>query len=211
MRFNEWRNDFRTPEGIAYPILERTSRVIRDSTHDSGFQTLSDDAANWSEEIKWIRRRTKMRVYVKGVMCAEDVACAIDAGCDGVIVSNHGGRQLDGVPGTMDVLAECVDAAQRAPEGFELHVDGGIRRGSDVFVAMALGATCVWVGRPVLWGLAYDGEKGVQRMLEILYEDFRRCMALCGCRTVKDINRSRLARLSLDGILQPLTKREARM
>ena len=119
-----------------------------------------------------------MKIFVKGILCAEDVKAAIAAGCDGVIISNHGGRQLDGVPGTIDVLEECVDAAKDAGPEFEIHVDGGFRRGTDVFVALALGARCVWVGRPTIWGLAYDGQKGVERMLEIFYEDFRRCMAI---------------------------------
>lgn len=217
VRYNEWRNDFRTPAGIGFPILERTSEKIRSSTHDSGFATINDDSASWTRDIAWLRERTKMRIYVKGVMCGEDVRHAVQAGCDGVVVSNHGGRQLDGVPGTMDILEECVDAARQglaerkqltgqSEAGFEVHVDGGFRKGSDVFVALALGATCAWVGRPVLWGLAYDGEKGVQTMLEIFYEDFRRCMALCGCRTVEDINRSCLARMGMDGVLRPLTR-----
>jgi len=202
VRYNEWRNDFRTPDGIGFPIFEADSKSIREASHDDMFKNLNDDGAEWKTEIKWLRERTSMKIFVKGVMCAEDVRAAVEYGCDGVIVSNHGGRQLDGVPGTLDVLEECVDAARGSD--LEVHVDGGFRKGSDIFVALALGAKCCWIGRPVLWGLAYNGQQGVERMLEIMYEDFRRCMALCGCRTVESINRGCLARMGLDGVLRPL-------
>ncbi|KAK5081354.1 hypothetical protein LTR05_008148 [Lithohypha guttulata] len=187
VRYNEWRNDFRTPEGIGFPNMERTSKQIRESTHDDGFAKMNDDSAAWTTEIKWLKERTKMKIFVKGVICGEDVRAAIESNADGVIVSNHGGRQLDGVPATIDVLEECAAAAE-----------------------VALGAKCVYVGRPVLWALAYGGQAGVERMLEVLYEDFRRCMALCGCRTVADINRNCLARMGLDGVLRPL-RRESRL
>lgn len=149
VRYNEWKNDFRTPEGIGFPILERDTKTIRETTHDDGFASFNDDGATWDMDIKWLRERTAMKIFVKGVMCAEDVANAVKWGVDGVIVSNHGGRQLDGVPGTIDVLEECVEAAKGSD--LEVHVDGGFRRGSDVFVALALGAKCCWVGRPTLW------------------------------------------------------------
>lgn len=201
VRYNEWRNDFRTPEGIGFPNMEKTTEQIRQSTHDDGFARMNDDSAAWETEMKWLKARTSMKILVKGVVSGEDVEAAIKYGADGVIVSNHGGRQLDGVPATIDVLEECVKAAAGK---VEVHMDGGIRRGSDIFVAIALGAKCVYVGRPIVWALAYNGQKGVERMLEILYEDFRRCMALCGCKTVQDINRSCLARMGLDGVLRPL-------
>lgn len=203
VRFNEWRNDFRAPEGIGFPMLERSNEAIRKTTHDSGFMSMNDDGACWETEIKWLKARTNMKIFIKGVVCGEDARNAVEWGCDGIVVSNHGGRQLDGVPATIDILAECVAAAEGK---IEVHMDGGIRRGSDIFVAVALGAKNVWVGRPVLWALAHDGQKGVERMLEILYEDFRRCMALCGCRTIQDINKSCLARMGLDGELRPLSK-----
>ena len=201
VRYNEWRSDFRTPEGLDYPILERTTEQIRNTTHDTGFTTINDDSHCWVRDIPWLRERTKMQIWIKGVLTSEDTELAIQAGCDGIIVSNHGGRQLDGVPATIDALIECVDAAKgRIP----VHLDGGIRKGTDVFIALALGADYVWVGRPVFWGLAYKGQQGVEKMLEILYEDFRRCMALCGCNSVKEIKRSCLARMGIDGVLRKL-------
>lgn len=92
-----------------------------------------------------------MQIWVKGILTAEDVMFAIEYGCDGVIVSNHGGRQLDGTPATIDALPECVRAADGK---ISVHIDSGIRSGADIFKALALGAECCWVGRPVLWGLA---------------------------------------------------------
>ena len=92
-----------------------------------------------------------MQIWIKGVLTAEDVLLAVEYGCDGVLVSNHGGRQLDGVPATLDALPECVEAAAGR---IRIHIDGGIRSGADIFKCLALGAECCWVGRPALWGLA---------------------------------------------------------
>ena len=92
-----------------------------------------------------------MEIWIKGIVTAEDTLKAVEMGCDGIIVSNHGGRQLDGVPPTIDVLPECVEAAAGR---IRVHVDGGIRSGTDMFKALALGAEHCWVGRPTFWGLA---------------------------------------------------------
>lgn len=115
----------------------------------------------------------------------------MEAGADSVIVSNHGGRQLDGVPSTLEVLPEVVDAvAGRIPVIF----DGGITRGSDVFKALALGADLCLIGRSALWGLAYDGEKGVETVLHILERELWRTMSLMGAGSIKSISRSMLGR-----------------
>lgn len=151
VRYNEWRNDFRTPEGLGFPNMERTTEQIRQSTHDDGFTAANSSSHSWAKEIPWLRSVSKMQIWIKGVLTAEDVELAIEYGCDGVIVSNHGGRQLDEVPATIDALPECAKAARGR---IRLHVDGGIRSGSDIFKAVALGAECCWVGRPVMWGLA---------------------------------------------------------
>lgn len=151
VRYNEHRNDFRTPAGLAFPMLERTTEAIRAETHDAGFVGFNSDQHSWASEIPYLRSVTDMQIWIKGVLTAEDVLLAREFGCDGVIVSNHGGRQLDGTPATIDVLEECVEAAAGK---IRVHIDGGIRSGADIFKALALGAECCWVGRPVIWGLA---------------------------------------------------------
>ena len=151
VRYNEWRNDFRTPDGLGFPMIEKTSEMIRAQTHDDGFLAFNSDSHSWAEDIPWLRSRTKMEIWIKGVLTAEDVLLAREYGCDGVIVSNHGGRQLDGTPATIDALPECVKAADGK---IRVHIDGGIRSGSDIFKSIALGAECCWIGRPLIWGLA---------------------------------------------------------
>ena len=151
VRYNEWRNDFRTPEGLEYPVVGMTTEKIRSRTHDSGFVAFNDDSHGWARDIPWLRQRTSMQIWIKGVLTAEDTELAVRHGCDGIIVSNHGGRQLDGVMATLDALPECVDAAEGR---IAVHVDGGFRSGTDIFKALALGADCCWVGRPAIWGLA---------------------------------------------------------
>jgi isopentenyl diphosphate isomerase/L-lactate dehydrogenase-like FMN-dependent dehydrogenase len=116
----------------------------------------------------------------------DDAARAIEHGVSGIIVSNHGGRQLDTSPPTIAVLPEVVEAVDSR---VEVLVDGGIRRGTDVVKAIALGARAVLIGRPVLWGLAADGEAGVRGVLELLREEVRLAMALCGCPKVGAITR----------------------
>ncbi|KAK3111169.1 hypothetical protein LTR53_013853 [Teratosphaeriaceae sp. CCFEE 6253] len=206
VRYNEWRNDFRTPKGLSFPIIEWSSEDIQNRTHDSGFMTFNDDAHNWARDIPWLRSVTGMEIWIKGVLTAEDTLKAVEMGCDGIIVSNHGGRQLDGVPATIDALPECVEAAAGR---IRVHVDGGVRSGTDLFKALALGAQYVWVGRPAIWGLAltvieYDGEKGVDIMLDTFYNEFKRCMQLTGCNSVKDITKACLGVARSDGPLARL-------
>ena len=151
VRYNEWRNDFRAPDGLGFPILGWDSERIRRQTHDDSFMNFNNDAHNWAKDIPWLRSNTNMEIWIKGIVTAEDTLKAVEIGCDGIIVSNHGGRQLDGVPATIDVLPECAEAAAGR---IRIHVDGGIRSGTDMFKALALGAEHVWVGRPAFWGLA---------------------------------------------------------
>ncbi|PMD34850.1 FMN-dependent dehydrogenase [Hyaloscypha variabilis F] len=138
----------------------------------------------WEEIIPWLRQHTKMQIWLKGILTAEDATLAVKCGVDGIIVSNHGGRQLDGCVATIDALPEIVAVVKGA---IPVHMDGGIRRGVDVFRALAMGADFVWVGRPVLWGLAYDGRRGVELMLDILREELKICMGLTGCSSIKQI------------------------
>ncbi|HEX5039232.1 MAG TPA: alpha-hydroxy acid oxidase [Candidatus Limnocylindria bacterium] len=138
---------------------------------------------NW-EELGWLRGVCPIPLIAKGVLRADDASRAVDAGCDGVWVSNHGGRQLDTAIAAIDALPEIVDAVgDRAL----LVVDGGVRRGVDALKALAIGASLVAVGRPILWGLAVDGAGGVQRVLEILRDELSLSMALAGCRSIDEV------------------------
>ena len=151
VRYNEHRNDLRLKEGLDFPIIKWNAQQMRARAHHTRFAAFNDDSHSWAREIPWLKARTKMQIWIKGVLTAEDTLLAVEYGCDGIIVSNHGGRQLDGVMPTLDALPECVEAANGR---IAVHVDGGFRSGSDIFKALALGADCCWVGRPALWGLA---------------------------------------------------------
>jgi isopentenyl diphosphate isomerase/L-lactate dehydrogenase-like FMN-dependent dehydrogenase len=141
-------------------------------------------ALTW-DDIEWMAGLSAMRLIVKGIMTAEDGArCAACPGVAGVVVSNHGGRQIDGTLGSIEVVPEVVAAVGGR---VEVYVDGGVRRGKDVFKALALGATAVFLGRPVFWGLALGGQAGIERVLEILLHELTVCMQLCGAPSVADI------------------------
>ncbi|GAB7358300.1 hypothetical protein MBLNU230_g2374t1 [Neophaeotheca triangularis] len=158
---------------------------------------------NWERDIKWLKEQCgpEMQVWVKGVATGEDAELAVRHGCDGIVVSNHGGRQLNGALATLDALPEVADAVGgRIP----VHVDGGIRHGTDVFKAIALGADFVWIGRPVLWGLAYKGQAGVELCLKIIGDEVRLCMGLAGTTSVKGIDKGYLAKLDRSGFVARL-------
>jgi 4-hydroxymandelate oxidase len=139
------------------------------------------------DDLAWIRAQApSLPVIVKGILRADDARAAIDHGADAIVVSNHGGRQLDRAPASLDALPGVVDAAQgRVP----VLVDGGIRDGADVLIALALGASAVLVGRPTAWGLAVGGQAGVEEVLTFLRDGFISAMANAGCRMIDDITR----------------------
>jgi (S)-mandelate dehydrogenase len=139
---------------------------------------------SWAD-IAWVRQKWRGPLLIKGVLTCEDTRLAFEYGADGVIVSNHGGRALDGAPATLDVLEEIVEAARDRT----VLVDSGFRRGSDIVKALALGASGVLLGRAALYGLAAEGEAGVKRALDILREETDRVMGLIGVRTSADIGR----------------------
>jgi 4-hydroxymandelate oxidase len=130
-------------------------------------------------------------VLVKGIVRGDDAELAVEHGAAGVVVSNHGGRQLDTSQATAEALPEVADAVGGR---CDVLVDGGIRRGTDVLVALALGATAVQVGRPALWGLAVDGEAGVRRVLEILQDELDLALTLLGCRSPAEITPAHVSR-----------------
>jgi 4-hydroxymandelate oxidase len=159
------------------------------STEASGlmlhFRSLHD-AALVPKDIAWVREVSGLPVIVKGIVRGDDAARAVEHGADAIVVSNHGGRQLDtSIPSIM-ALPEVADTVGGTAE---VYVDGGIRRGTDVVKALALGARAVLVGRPVLWGLAVDGETGVRAVLELLRQEIDLAMGLSGTRDVTEITR----------------------
>jgi 4-hydroxymandelate oxidase len=144
------------------------------------------------DEIDWMRRVTDLPILLKGVLTAEDATLAAEHGLDGVIVSNHGGRQVDGTLATIEALPEIAEVVG---DKIEILLDGGIRRGTDVLKALALGARAVLIGRPYLWGLGVAGENGVRQVLDLLRAEIDCAMAQCGQADVKKITRS-LVRLA---------------
>jgi isopentenyl diphosphate isomerase/L-lactate dehydrogenase-like FMN-dependent dehydrogenase len=142
------------------------------------------------DDLAWIREHAQLPLLVKGILTAEDARLAVEHGAEGIVVSNHGGRQLDGVMGTLTALPEVIEAVQgRVP----VIVDGGVRRGIDVLKALALGASAVAVARPACWGLAVGGEDGVRSVLAILRNEFENAMTLSGVGSVAEIGRSLIA------------------
>ncbi|TKA32561.1 hypothetical protein B0A50_01669 [Salinomyces thailandicus] len=158
---------------------------------------------NWERDIEWLKQECspEMEVWVKGVATGEDAILAVHHGVNGIVVSNHGGRQLNGALATLDALPEVVEAVQGK---IPVHVDGGIRHGTDIFKALALGADFCWVGRPALWGLAYKGQAGVEHMIRLLSDEFRLCMGLAGVTKVKDISKEYLVKIDKSGFVAKL-------
>jgi isopentenyl diphosphate isomerase/L-lactate dehydrogenase-like FMN-dependent dehydrogenase len=150
------------------------------------FTTLFDQTLSWGD-IEWVRSISDMPLVIKGILTAEDARLAVDHGADAVLVSNHGGRQLDRAPATIDVLEEVVDSIDGR---VDVYLDGGVRRGSDVMVALALGAKAVFIGRPYLFALAAGGEAGVARCLQLLSAEIENAMALLGVRSTDEITRA---------------------
>jgi 4-hydroxymandelate oxidase len=148
---------------------------------------LFDASITW-DDLGWIKDRAPgIPVIVKGLLTPEDAELAVQSGADAIVVSNHGGRQLDRSPAGLDALPEvAAQVAGRVP----VLMDGGVRRGTDVLTALALGASAVFVARPTIWGLAAEGEAGVAGVLEILRAEFENAMALTGCRSVDEIGRA---------------------
>jgi isopentenyl diphosphate isomerase/L-lactate dehydrogenase-like FMN-dependent dehydrogenase len=191
--FGRRERDIRTgwmiPDEPAVPALAAALGSMRQTTVIEHFKLVSA-SVSW-RDVERIAGETKLPVLVKGIHTAEDASLAVEHGAAGIVVSNHGGRQLDGVAATIDTLPEVVEAVGGQ---VEVLVDGGIRRGVDVVVALALGARAVLVGRPALWGLAVDGAEGAQRVLELLREELALALGLCGCCSPDDVTRAHVAR-----------------
>jgi 4-hydroxymandelate oxidase len=194
-RNREQRASFTLPQGLDQANLrdlkidgvKMADRTLshRPSEH-SIFSAVLDPSLTW-KDIEWIRSYAKIPVLLKGVLNPEDADRAVKSGASGIIVSNHGGRNLDTVPATAEALPLVVEKVSgRVP----VLVDGGIRRGTDVLKALALGANAVLIGRPYLYALSVAGDAGVAKVLEILHSEFQMAMALIGRPNIKSIDRS---------------------
>ncbi len=187
-RYRELRAHFNLPPGVERANLKGlvTATGAQRATEQSIFSATLDPKVTW-KEIDWLRSLTRLPVLLKGVMNPDDAARAVDAGVSGLIVSNHGARNLDTVPATIDALPEVVaKVGGRLP----VLVDGGIRRGTSVLKALGLGATAVLIGRPYLYGLAAEGAAGVTRVVNILRREFEMAMALTGRTSIAAIDSS---------------------
>jgi len=139
------------------------------------------------ERLNWLKSLTDLPLVIKGIRTVKDAVLCAEYGVDGIVVSNHGGRQIDRTLSSIETLHPITQAVG---ETLEVFFDSGIRRGSDVFMALALGARGVFVGRPTFWGMAYNGADGVKLMLDILKSEFDRCLAFCGYRNVSEIDKT---------------------
>jgi len=185
------RNNFKLPDGLTVANLaDYAKEMFPAGIPGSGLAAyvsqMLDPTLNW-KDLAWLRGQTKLPILLKGIVRADDAKLAVEHGAAGVIVSNHGGRQLDTAPATIEALPRVVDAVGGK---IPVLIDGGVRRGTDVVKALALGAQAALIGRPVLWGLAANGEEGAYRVLELLKAEFDLAMALCGARTIREIDKS---------------------
>jgi 4-hydroxymandelate oxidase len=183
-RNRQHRTPYVLPPGVGFPHYVGIKEAPTEQTLDR----VRAQVLLW-KDIEWIRGLTKMPVMLKGVLDPDDAATAVGLGVDGIIVSNHGGRCLDTLPATLDALPGIV---ARVGSRVPVLVDGGIRRGTDVVKALALGASAVQIGRPHVYGLAVAGAEGVAHVVRILRQELLMAMALMGCRTLADITRDSL-------------------
>lgn len=188
-RERDARNNFRLPDGLAVenlaPLGKGTFPEVKGSCLAAYVRANFKEDLGF-DDLDWLCQSTRLPVVVKGVCRGDDARRAAEHGAKAIVVSNHGGRQLDTAPATCEVLPQVVDAAGDISE---IYVDGGIRRGSDVLKAVAVGARAVLVGRPILWGLCVAGEQGAVHILEILRRELDEAMLLCGCAKLSDIGR----------------------
>jgi 4-hydroxymandelate oxidase len=194
-RERDVHNRFSLPDGIEIAnAFAAEQRALHPGVAESGlfnyFASQIDPALSW-RDIEWLRSVSSLPLLIKGVVRADDASRARDHGAAGVIVSNHGGRQLDTSIASIDALPEVADALAGA---LPVLLDGGVRRGTDVIKALALGACAVLLGRPVLWGLAAAGQQGVLDVLGLLQREIDLAQALCGCASLADIGRDLVVR-----------------
>jgi isopentenyl diphosphate isomerase/L-lactate dehydrogenase-like FMN-dependent dehydrogenase len=183
IRHREARTGFEAPEDAVPAIVAARAGGANGDPEGHHSLELLESGLEW-DYVTELRERWNVPVVVKGIHTAEDADLACQYGAAGVVVSNHGGRQLDGAIAALEALPEVVEAVGNRAE---VYLDGGVRRGSDVAMALALGARAVLVGRPAMYGLAFGGDKGVAQVLEILREETENALALLGCRSPAEI------------------------
>ncbi len=182
------RNQFSVPRKILLKHLRDIGHTLPDSISDDKLNAFNLEAWDLSmswDVVDWLRGITKLPLIIKGVLTGRDAHRAIVEQVDAIIVSNHGGRRLDGMPATIDRLPRVADVVQ---DDAQLLLDSGIRRGTDVLKALALGARAVLVGRPQAWSLAVAGQQGVSQMLGFFREELENAMISCGCRNISQVN-----------------------
>ncbi|XP_051159078.1 2-Hydroxyacid oxidase 1-like [Leptopilina boulardi] len=184
-RRNELRNNFKKPPHIKFANLEDYS-LENSFNNNYPYSLRLDSSLSW-KDISWLKKHTSLPIVIKGILTAEDALLSIKYGANAILISNHGGRQTDGAPATIEVLPEIVKAVG---EKVEIYVDGGFSQGSDVFKALALGAKMALFGRPILWALACEGEKGAKNILEIMKKDIILMFTLTGCRSIKEVTKN---------------------
>lgn len=189
------RNKFTLPKSMLVKHLRDIGfHHITNSMSQQDIQAFNEDAwdlnLSW-DFIPWLRKHTHLPLLIKGVLRPQDARQAVHYGADGIIVSNHGGRRLDGMPSSIDSLPGIVEAVEN---DVEIYLDSGIRRGTDILKALALGARAVLIGRPYAWGLGAAGENGVRKVLQLLRDELINAMVATGCPSVHQINRSLLQR-----------------
>ena len=189
-RHREARASFALPPGIDRANYRGLGGAVADAPHRPSereiYSVVLDPTLTW-KEIEWLRSFATVPVLIKGVLSPLDAAKAADAGLDGIVVSNHGARNMDTVPPTIEALPRIAEAVNGRTT---LLMDGGVRRGTDVLKALALGASAVLIGRPYLYGLAASGPEGIARVITLLRNEFEMAMALTGRRTLKEIDRT---------------------
>jgi 4-hydroxymandelate oxidase len=190
-RERDARNRFALPPEVQLanfsgPEMRMMPREGSGSALPTYIAKMMDLTLTW-KDVAWFRSIAAMPILIKGILTAEDARLAVEHGADGIIVSNHGGRQLDTAVASIRALPEVVEAVEGRAE---IYVDGGVRRGTDVLKALALGARAVLLGRPILWGLVLDGADGVQRVLRMLRRELEEAMLLAGRPSIASIDRS---------------------
>ena len=178
------RNNYqRTHELANFRGVDRPQSEISGTDETPGWQVSRTVPLTWSE-LEWLRGLTSLPLVLKGIRTAEDAHIAVESGVNGIQVSTHGGRQLDMTMGAIEMVPEIVEAAKGQAE---IYVDSGVRRGSDVIKALALGVKAVGIGRPLFWGLAVNGAEGVHGVLELLREEVDRALAYCGQTNIREL------------------------